>query len=261
VAIDGVDAAGKTTLADELAAVHEQGGVLLLRASIDGLHQPASVRHLRAEEQPARSYHEDSFDCRALRRFLLDPVGASGDHMVRTRVLRLPHKPARAIRFPMEPGRGLFSGSPKARNSFAKMTVVSCSCLRAGCIRVPRRGRIGGRVRSRSAGVSQTGRHLPGHHMDGLLRVEYRSRAVFGIGVFVDYELSPTAKRRCVLPIDFDHLKHSPESRPPQRRPAVASNCDRRAGVPEPLSMGQYWRRPFDRASGARFVRAPLLQE
>jgi uridine kinase len=86
VAIDGIDAAGKTTLADELAVLLESEGCSVLRGSIDGFHRPASVRHLRADAQPARSYFEDSFDYRALRGLLLDPLGPDGDHFVRTRV-------------------------------------------------------------------------------------------------------------------------------------------------------------------------------
>ncbi len=86
VAIDGIDAAGKTTLADELAELLEQADCPVLRASIDGFHHPSSVRHLRADEQPAQSYYEDSFDYRALRALLLDPLGPDGDHLVRTRV-------------------------------------------------------------------------------------------------------------------------------------------------------------------------------
>jgi uridine kinase len=86
VAIDGIDAAGKTTLADELALLLGGEGCSVLRASIDGFHHPASLRHLRADEQPALSYYEDSFDYRALRGLLLDPLGPDGDHLVRTRV-------------------------------------------------------------------------------------------------------------------------------------------------------------------------------
>lgn len=86
VAIDGVDAAGKTTLADDLAELLERSGVSVLRASIDGFHLPASVRHRRSAKQPAHSYYEDSFDYQALRGLLLDPLGPAGDHVVRTRV-------------------------------------------------------------------------------------------------------------------------------------------------------------------------------
>jgi uridine kinase len=86
VAIDGIDAAGKTTLADELAVLLEDEGCAVLRASIDGFHRPASVRHLRGDLQPAQSYYEDSFDYQALRGLLLDPLGPDGDRLVRDRV-------------------------------------------------------------------------------------------------------------------------------------------------------------------------------
>ncbi|MCP4965537.1 MAG: hypothetical protein GY926_09900 [bacterium] len=85
VAIDGIDAAGKTTLADELAELLDRVHRPVLRASIDGFHHPASVRHLRSEEQPAQSYYEDSFDYGSLRSLLFDPLGPGGNHIVRTR--------------------------------------------------------------------------------------------------------------------------------------------------------------------------------
>ncbi|MDJ0496369.1 MAG: uridine kinase [Acidimicrobiia bacterium] len=86
VAIDGIDAAGKTRLADELAGLLEADGVPVLRASIDGFHYPAEIRHLRRAEDPARSYYEDSFDYGALIAFLLEPLVPKGDHVIRTRV-------------------------------------------------------------------------------------------------------------------------------------------------------------------------------
>lgn len=86
VAIDGIDASGKTTLADELAQVLRQASVPVLRASIDGFHYPAADRHRRSETQPARSYYEDSFDYPALRGLLLDPLGSPGENSVRTRI-------------------------------------------------------------------------------------------------------------------------------------------------------------------------------
>jgi uridine kinase len=44
VAVDGVDASGKTVLADELVAHIEARGRPVVRASIDGFHNPAAVR-------------------------------------------------------------------------------------------------------------------------------------------------------------------------------------------------------------------------
>jgi len=44
VAIDGVDGVGKTTLANELVDPLRRRGLLVIRASIDGFHNPGSVR-------------------------------------------------------------------------------------------------------------------------------------------------------------------------------------------------------------------------
>jgi uridine kinase len=72
VAIDGPDAAGKTTLADELAR-----RVLrpVVRCSIDDWHNPAEVRYLAGGES-AVGYFRDAFDFAALVRELLDPFAA-----------------------------------------------------------------------------------------------------------------------------------------------------------------------------------------
>lgn len=58
-----------------------------LRASIDGFHNPKSVRMVRGMDSPHGYYH-DSFDHVALEEHLLRPF-ARGDAMVRTRVFDL----------------------------------------------------------------------------------------------------------------------------------------------------------------------------
>jgi hypothetical protein len=47
VAIDGVDAAGKTTLANDLAPIVAGLGRPVIRVSVDDFHRPASVRRRR----------------------------------------------------------------------------------------------------------------------------------------------------------------------------------------------------------------------
>ncbi|WP_457025938.1 hypothetical protein [Geodermatophilus sp. SYSU D01119] len=69
VAIDGPDAAGKTTLADRLA---ERLPVPALRASVDGFAHPASVRRRRGSLS-AEGYYRDSTDTGALTDRLLAP--------------------------------------------------------------------------------------------------------------------------------------------------------------------------------------------
>src|SRR5215213_2063869 len=78
VAIDGPPAAGKTTLADELAVVLRAQGREVIRASIEGFLLPRSQRYRRGEDSAEGCYH-DSFDFDALHRALLDPLGPGGD--------------------------------------------------------------------------------------------------------------------------------------------------------------------------------------
>ena len=78
VAFDGPPAAGKTTLADELAVVLRAQGRDVIRASIEGFLLPRSQRYRRGEYSPEANYH-DSFDFDALHRVLLDPLGPGGD--------------------------------------------------------------------------------------------------------------------------------------------------------------------------------------
>lgn len=77
VAVDGPDAAGKTTLADELGSELRTRGRHVIRASIDGFHRPQTERHRRGKDSP-RGYFEDSFDVPAFRSALLDPLGPGG---------------------------------------------------------------------------------------------------------------------------------------------------------------------------------------
>jgi uridine kinase len=77
VAIDGVDAAGKTILADELAGAIERLGRPVIRASIDGFHNPRAIRRRRGSLSP-EGYFEDSFNYPALKEALLQPLGPGG---------------------------------------------------------------------------------------------------------------------------------------------------------------------------------------
>ena len=85
VAIDGVDAAGKTVLADELAPLLTALGRQVIRASIDGFHNPAAVRRGRGALSP-EGYYLDSFDHAALVAALLEPLGPGGDRVCRRAV-------------------------------------------------------------------------------------------------------------------------------------------------------------------------------
>ncbi len=85
VAVDGVGVAGKTVFAVELARVIELSGRTSVRVSIDGFHNPASVRKRQGETSP-RGYYEDSFDYEAFVRHVLRPLGPGGSRRVRRAV-------------------------------------------------------------------------------------------------------------------------------------------------------------------------------
>jgi uridine kinase len=129
VAIDGVDAAGKTTLADELAVIVERLARPVVRASIDGFHNPSEIRRRRGSLSPV-GYFQDSFDHTALLEELLGPLGPGGsrafrravfNHRTDTRVeARIDHAPADAVL--------LFDGCSCFAMSFAGTSIVLYSC-------------------------------------------------------------------------------------------------------------------------------------
>lgn len=78
IAIDGPDAAGKTTLADELGVVLRARGREVIRASVDGFHLPRAQRYRRGQYSAEGCYY-DTFDYDGLRQALLEPLGPNGD--------------------------------------------------------------------------------------------------------------------------------------------------------------------------------------
>jgi len=83
VAIDGIDTAGKTTLADELAEPLRRAGREVIRASIDGFHNPREIRYRRGAYSPEGYYH-DSFNYHTLTTMLLRPLGPDGSRQYQT---------------------------------------------------------------------------------------------------------------------------------------------------------------------------------
>ncbi len=81
-AVDGVDGAGKTHFADELAAALARAGTLVIRASVDGFHHPPAVRHRRGRASP-EGFYRDSYDYGRLTRLLLDPLRNGAGEYVR----------------------------------------------------------------------------------------------------------------------------------------------------------------------------------
>lgn len=103
VAIDGVDASGKTTLAKELALGLRSSGRQIIHASVDDFHNPARIRYQRGKLSP-EGFFIDSYNYTALIETLLKPLGPQGDLRYRTasfdlardRPLQKPLKTARA---------------------------------------------------------------------------------------------------------------------------------------------------------------------
>lgn len=77
VGIDGVDCAGKTTLADELEVLLRSGLQDVIRCSIDRFHNPREIRYRQGRSSP-RGFYEDSFNLDAVLSSLLRPLGPEG---------------------------------------------------------------------------------------------------------------------------------------------------------------------------------------
>lgn len=82
IAIDGVDGAGKTVFADELAVALGARGRVVRRASVDGFHAPRAVRHARGRHSP-EGFYRDSYDYELMERVLLAPWGPGGSRRYR----------------------------------------------------------------------------------------------------------------------------------------------------------------------------------
>ncbi|HEY33400.1 MAG TPA: hypothetical protein G4O10_09905 [Dehalococcoidia bacterium] len=77
VGIDGLDASGKTILADKLADRLEESSRQIIRASIDGFHNPRVIRYRKGRDSP-NGYYQDSFNHQLIIDKLLRPL-SSGD--------------------------------------------------------------------------------------------------------------------------------------------------------------------------------------
>jgi uridine kinase len=85
IAVDGVDGAGKTHFADELARELARRGAAVVRASVDGFHHPPEVRYRLGRSSP-EGFFRDSYDHDRLRLLLLDPLGPHGSGQYVSRI-------------------------------------------------------------------------------------------------------------------------------------------------------------------------------
>src|SRR6266498_954960 len=92
VAIDGVDGGGTTHFADELGGVLRASGRSVIRASVDGFHNPRSIRYRQGRGSPEGFFH-DSYDYERLKAVLLDPLSPGGERALSRGRLRPPIGP------------------------------------------------------------------------------------------------------------------------------------------------------------------------
>ena len=77
IAIDGMDGAGTTHFAADLAVALTARGRSVFRASIDDFHRSQAERHARGADS-TEGYYRDSFDYSTFRRVLLEPFRMGG---------------------------------------------------------------------------------------------------------------------------------------------------------------------------------------
>ena len=82
VGIDGVDGAGKTVFADELAPLSAASGRCIIRAGVDSFHNPRAIRYQLGPTSP-KGFFLDSYNYPALCTELLIPLSPDGNRQFR----------------------------------------------------------------------------------------------------------------------------------------------------------------------------------
>ncbi|MEO7015793.1 MAG: hypothetical protein ABI130_04405 [Leifsonia sp.] len=81
VGIDGVDGSGKTTFTETLASAITDRGVVIIH--LDDFLNPPHIRHRRGRDSPD-GFWLDTYDYRALKTLVMDPLCSSGSGRYRT---------------------------------------------------------------------------------------------------------------------------------------------------------------------------------
>ncbi|MEU8773376.1 hypothetical protein [Streptomyces sp. NPDC048606] len=79
--MDGITAAGKSTLARALASAVADRGRPAIHVSMDGFHHPRAHRHRRGRDS-AVGYYQDAYEFPAFARTVLSPLGPGGDWQI-----------------------------------------------------------------------------------------------------------------------------------------------------------------------------------
>ena len=144
VAVDGLDASGKTVLAGELTDKLRGIGAQVIDASIDGFHNPRATRYKRGADSP-EGYYRDSFNLAALKMLLLDPL-KTGD--LRYKARAFDYTVDKMVSSPLveaEPGSilvfdGVFIHQPELREYWdysIYLHIDEAESIRRGLIRNP----------------------------------------------------------------------------------------------------------------------------
>ncbi|MEM7112060.1 MAG: uridine kinase [Chloroflexota bacterium] len=85
VGIDGVDGAGKSCFACELAVSLARSGRPLICTSVDSFHNPKAQRYQLGKGSP-RGFFRDSYNYQRLKEVLLDPLSPGGSQRYQTAI-------------------------------------------------------------------------------------------------------------------------------------------------------------------------------
>lgn len=83
VAIDGVDGIGKTTLANDLALLVERSDRPVIRATVDGFHNPREKRYRLGKNSP-EGFFRESYNYDLLKKFILNPLSLNGNRLYKS---------------------------------------------------------------------------------------------------------------------------------------------------------------------------------
>jgi uridine kinase len=132
VAVTGITASGKSTLATELVAGVQAKGTACFRVPVDGFHNPRTIR-FRLGRESAEGYYRDAYNYELLVDRVLKPLGPGGDGRYVERVFDVAADvPVESVRLEAAPGSvGIFDASfllrPEIRDHFDYRIFVQTS--------------------------------------------------------------------------------------------------------------------------------------
>ena len=163
VAIDGVDAAGKSILAGELATELRDRGIPVSEASVDGYHNPRAVRMVRGRDS-SEGFYRDSFNLDSLKEHLLNPFKAGGEYRLHMFDYRV-DSPDPSMLYEFKPGTvlvfdGVFALRPELRGYWdlsIYLSITEDESLRRGVQRDP--------GNKEELTMRYRARYIPGQHL------------------------------------------------------------------------------------------------